>query len=202
VRVRGQCVAALPFASLLATLLATSFIVACARTGRATVTSGGMTWEVVDGAWGTDGDTLIGSGGHIETRAEYSDATIEVDVEQYADSGDRNVGIGFRCAATAYDPRKTDGYEVDWNSRKRMTVSVSTASVSKPLHRGWVAAAMLQPLKNHVVVRARGNTFVVEMNGVTVERYSDDEYARGHLRLWVESTGQAARFAHVRITPG
>jgi hypothetical protein len=174
---------------------------ACSR-GRGTLTSGGLTWEIIDGAWAADHDTLLGSGGHLETAMEYGDATIELDVEQYADSRNRNVGICFRCAVTDYDPRKTNGYEVDWTSTRRLNEFVSAANVSKPVHRTWLQSQALQPLKNHVIVRARGTTFVVEVNGVAVDSFSDDSYARGHVRLWVESTAQAVRFTNVRITPG
>jgi hypothetical protein len=174
----------------------------CSRSGRVILTSGGIAWEVLDGAWGTDGDTLIGSGGHVETAAEYDDATIEVDVEQYADSGERNVGIGFRSAFTDYDPRKTNGYEVDWTSKKRMNAFVNAASVSMPLHRAWLSSPALQPLRNHVVVRIRGSTFLVEVNGVAVDSFRDNAYTHGHVRLWVETSAQAVRFSNVRITPG
>jgi hypothetical protein len=182
-----------------ALLLATS---SCARPGKGTLTSGGVAWEVLDGAWGTDGDSLIGSGGRVETAADYDDATIELDVEQYVDSGERNVGIGFRSALTDYDPRKTNGYEVNWTSTRRLNEFVSSANVSNPLHRAWLSSPALQPLKNHVIVRARGSVFIVEVNGMAVDSFSDDEYTHGHVRLWVESSTQAVRFSHVRITPG
>jgi hypothetical protein len=133
---------------------------------------------------------------------EYGDATIELDVEQYADSRDRDVGIGVRCEVTDYDPGKTNGYEVDWTSTRRLNAFVSSANVSKPVHRTWLQSPVLQPLKNHVVLRAQGSTFVVEVNGMAVDSFSDDSYPRGHVRLWVESTAQAVRFSHVRITPG
>jgi hypothetical protein len=103
---------------------------------------------------------------------------------------------------TDYDARKTNGYEVDWTARKRINEFVSVANVAKPFHRAWLPSPALQPLRNHVMVRARGSTFVVEVNGVPVDSFSDDAYVRGHVRLWVESTTQAVRFAHVRITPG
>jgi hypothetical protein len=176
-------------------------LAACSRPGRVALNSGGVTWEVLDGAWGTDGNTLIGSGGSIETAAEYDDATIELDVEQFVDSGERNVGVGFRSALTDYDPRKTNGYEVDWTSRRSLNEFVSSASSSKALHRAWLSSPALRPLKNHVLVRARGTVFIVEVNGVAVDSFSDDEYPRGHFRLWVESTTQAVRFSNVRITP-
>jgi hypothetical protein len=166
------------------------------------ITSNGMTWEVIDGVWRTDGDALVGSGGSIETRAEYEDVTIELDAEQNTDSGERSVGIGFRCAFAAYDPRKTNGYEVDWSARNRMNEFVNVASVSKSLHRTWLSSRSLRPLKNHVVVRARGSTFIVEVNGVEVDRFHDDTFQHGHVRLWVESKAQSVRFEHVLITTG
>jgi hypothetical protein len=166
------------------------------------LTSGGIEWEVLDGAWGANGDVLVGSGGHIESSAEYGDATIELDVEQLTNSGERNVGIAVRSAFTDCDPRKTNGYEVDWTSTRRMNEFVSNASVAKPLHRAWLSSPALMPLKNHVVVRARGSTFIVEVNGVAVDSFSDDSFTHGHVRLWVESSAQAARFSNVRITPG
>jgi hypothetical protein len=173
----------------------------CSRSARVALTSNGMTWEVIDGVWRKDGDALVGSGGTIETSAEYGDATIELDAEQVADSGERNVGIWFRCAFADYDPRKTNGYEVDWTARNRMNEFVNAASVSKPLHRAWLSVRALRPLKNHVVVRAYGGTFIVEVNGVEVDRFSDDTFRRGHVRLWVESRAQSVRFEHVWITP-
>jgi hypothetical protein len=174
--------------------------VACSRSGRVTLTSSGIAWEVIDGAWETDGDVLVGRGGQIQTTGEYGDATIELDVEQSPDSRERTVGVGLRCSL-AYDPAKTNGYEVDWTSRKRINEFVTTANVSKSLHRVWLSSAALQPLKNHVVVRARGPTFIVEMNGMAVDSFNDDAYPRGHIRLWVETTAQTVRFAQVRITP-
>jgi hypothetical protein len=176
--------------------------VACSRSGRITLTSSGIAWEVIDGAWETDGDVLVGRGGEIQTTEEYGDATIELDVEQSPDPRERTVGVGLRCSFTAYDPAKTNGYEVDWTSRKRMNEFVSGASVSKPFHRVWLSSGALQPLKNHVVVRARGPTVIVEVNGTAVDSFTDDTYPRGHVRLWVETTAQTVRFARVRITPG
>jgi hypothetical protein len=145
---------------------------------------------------------LVGRGGQIQTTGEYGDATIELDVEQFTDSRERTVGVGIRCSFTAYDAAKTNGYEVDWTSRKRMNEFVSVASVSKPFHRVWLSSGALQPVKNHLVVRARGRTFLVEVNGVVVDSFSDDAYPRGHVRLWVETTAQTVRFERVRITPG
>jgi hypothetical protein len=177
-------------------------IVCCPKSGRSTLDCGGLTWEVVDGVWRTDGDALIGSGGHIETAAEYADLTIDVTVEEYADAGERSVGIGLRVGVPAYDPRKTNGYEVDWTSRRKMNEFVSMASVSRPLHRTWISLPALQPLKNHLVVTAKGRIVAIVVNGIAVDSFSDDEFAKGHVRLRVESTAQVVRFAQVRITPG
>jgi hypothetical protein len=179
-------------------LLATA---ACSRSDRVTLTSGGIEWGVIDGAWKTDGDALIGSKGLIETVAEYGDAVIEADVEQRTDARERTVGVGFRCSFTDYDPAKTNGYEVDWTSQKRMNEFVGVASVWRSPRRTWLSSRALQPATNHVVVRARGSTFLIEVNGLAVDSFSDDAYARGHVRLWVESTAQTVRFDHVRITP-
>jgi hypothetical protein len=175
--------------------------VACSRSRRVTLTSSEIAWEVIDGAWETDGDVLVGRGGLIQTTGEYGDATVELDVEQLPDRRERAVGVGLRCSFADYDPRKTNGYEVNWTSRKRMNEFVTAASVSKPFHRDWLSSGALQPLKNHVVVRARGRTFIVEVNGVAVDSFSDDAYPRGHVRLWVETTAQTVRFMRVRITP-
>src|SRR5579863_1912859 len=82
---------------------------ACPKSvGHATLEAAGTAWVVIDGTWRVDGDTLIGSGGHVQSTAEYDDLTIDVDVEQSADSGDRSVGIGLRYSFTSYDPRKTN----------------------------------------------------------------------------------------------
>jgi hypothetical protein len=46
---------------------------------------------------------LIGSGGHVQSTAEYDDVTIEMDVEKNADFAYGNVGVGFRYSVTNYE---------------------------------------------------------------------------------------------------
>jgi hypothetical protein len=180
----------------------TLLVMACPKSsGRATLTSAGTTWEVIDGTWKVEGNTLMGSGGHVQSTAEYDDVTIEMDVEQNADLGDRNVGVGLRYSFTNYDSRKTNGYDINWNSRKRINEFVGEANVWKPLHRNWLSSPALQPLNNHLVVRARGALFSVEVNGVVIDTFSDGTYVRGHVSLWVESTRQTVRFANIRLSP-
>jgi hypothetical protein len=58
-----------------------------------------MTWQVHDGKWQVDGDTLSGSGGHVATTQEFTDGFIDMDVDTPA-MGDRTVGIGLHITGS------------------------------------------------------------------------------------------------------
>src|SRR5580700_8637084 len=65
------------------------------KAGRPTLEAGGVTWRILNGTWKKQADSLVGSGGHIQSATDLTDGTLEMDIEQQGAAGS-TVGVGFR----------------------------------------------------------------------------------------------------------
>jgi len=90
-------------------------LVSCSKSGgptkggRPELEVGGVTWRVLNGTWKKDGDSLLGSGGHVQSAVDLTDGTVEMDIEEEGSLG-HTVGVGFRYTLYEDDPSRASGY--------------------------------------------------------------------------------------------
>ena len=172
------------------------------RPGAQTLSFGGTTWEVLDGTWSVNGDTLVGSGGSIWTLKDYSDGAIDLDVETPAQGGDRTVGVGFHITATGGDPQKSNGYGFNFTAAQTFNVFKGTANSWQPMNPAQTSFQKgdgLQPDKNQIHVEMNGGHYRVSANGRQMADFQDASYGTGRYKLFVESSAWQAKFSQLRI---
>lgn len=175
--------------------------------GRPELDVGGVRWEIIDGSWKKDGDVLIGSGGHIQTKKDFGDATLELDIEEASANppgaaGD-TIGIGFRYLLTYDDLARANGYMLELLD-STFTVVRGANNYWQPVNpelRGFQRSGLFVPRKNHLAIAMTGATFRIDVNHDTLLAFEDRSYAHGHASLWVESAMHTVRFSNVRVTP-
>ncbi len=171
------------------------------RSGRVTLDVGGVTWRILSGRWTKDGDVLLGSGGHIQSVADLTDGTIELDVDEQGALG-RKIGIGFRYMLVDDDPARSSGYTLNLSAHA-FNVFRGANNYWLPLNpdtKGLIPSSIVDPKKNHVTIRMKGSSFEIEVNGSVLVSVSDEAYAHGHVNLWVESSDQSVVFSNIHVT--
>jgi predicted Ser/Thr protein kinase len=165
---------------------------------RSTLRVGGQLWEIVDGEWLAEGDELVGRAGHAQTVDDVADATIQLDAWMPTSMG-ATVGVGFRYSLAGDDPMAQCGYGFNFRPTGEGATFLGDKGDWGVVTMGYHPTPALHSGWNAMVIRMQGTTFRIEMNGQTVDEFTDARWPRGRLNLWV-SRGEA-RFAHVRITP-
>ena len=161
-----------------------------------TLNFAGMTWQVHDGKWQVDGDTLSGSGGHLATTQEFTDGFIDMDVETPA-MGDRTVGIGFHITGS----EGQNGYGFNFTSAQTFNTFKGTANNWQPINPAMTTFQQtdkLQPNHNQFHVEMAGDRYRVWANGQQLADFTDATYKKGYYNLWVESSGWTVKFSQVR----
>ena len=157
----------------------------------------GTTWQVTDGKWQVDGDTLSGSGGHLMTTEQFGDGSFDVEVETPA-MGDRTVGIGFRVTGS----EGQNGYAFNFTAAQTFNVFKGTANNWQPVNPAATTfqhSDVLQPNRNALHLEMAGDRYRVWVNGQQLADFQDATYTKGHYNLWVESSGWTVKFTNLRI---
>jgi hypothetical protein len=160
----------------------------------------------VDGSWHVEGETLVGLGGHVETKTQMTDGTVEMDIEQApsatASSGaGHTVGIGYRHSLPYGDLARANGYSMNIQN-PTFTVVRGANNYWQPVTpdlRGYQRSGFFDPRKNHVAIHMTGRSFGMDLNGNSLITFDDPSYERGHTALWVESTTDPVRFSNVHF---
>jgi hypothetical protein len=198
----------LPARSLgLAPFFAALALASCSKsapttTGRPQLQAGGVTWQVLGGTWAKDGDALVGTGGHIQTVADFTDGTVEISVEE-TEPSDQTIGIGFRYSFANNDPTHSTGYGLHF-SKRGFNVFRGANNYWQPVNpelRGFVPSSSINPTRNRFVLRMSGTSFQIDANGDSLFIFTDTTHPHGHVDLWVESQTQKVRFSNIRMTP-
>jgi hypothetical protein len=165
---------------------------------RTSFDAAGQRWEIVDGDWRRDGDTLVGTSGHAQTTIDLADATLSLDLD-LAGKPPPTVGVGFRYSLTGDDPRAQCGYGFNLRGGSEAASFLGENGDWGPVGRGYQATPALHAGANHLVVRMKGADFRIEVNGTQVDAFTDSRWPHGRVNLWV-SRGEA-RFSNVRVAP-
>jgi len=170
------------------------------KAGRPTLTAGGVTWRILNGNWKKQGDSLVGSGGHIQSATELTDGTIEMDIEEQG-GAPSTVGVGFRYMLFNDDPSRASGYTLNLSGNAFNVFRGANnywLSVN-PDTKGLIPSSIIDPKKNHVIIRLKGPSFEIDVNGASLINLSDSAYTHGHVNLWVESAGQSVLFSNIQV---
>jgi hypothetical protein len=171
-------------------------------TGRPQLQAGGVAWQILGGTWTKDGDALVGTGGHIQTVADFTDGTAELTVEQ-TEPSEQTIGIGFRYSFANNDPTHSTGYALHF-SKRGFNVFRGANNYWQPVNpelRGFVPSSTIEPTRNRFVLRLSGGTFQIDANGASLFMFTDTTHPHGHIDLWVESPTQKVRFSNIRLSP-
>ena len=166
-------------------------------TGPQTLNFAGMTWQVQDGKWRVEGDTLSGSGGHLATIQEFGDGLIDLDVDTPA-MGDRTVGIGFHITG----PDLGNGYAFNFTAGQTFNVFEGTGNNWQPVNPAMTTfqqTGSLRPDHNQFHIEMAGDRYRVWANGQQLADFTDASRKKGSLMLWVESSGWTVKFSQVRV---
>lgn len=167
-------------------------------TGPRSLNFAGMTWQVHEGNWQVDGDTLSGSGGHLATTQEFTDGFIDVDVDAPPAMGVRTVGIGFHITG----PDLGNGYAFNFTADQTFNVFEGTANNWQPVNPAMTTfqqTGSLAPDHNQVHIEMAGDRYRVWANGQQLADFTDASRKKGSLMLWVESSGWTVKFSHMRV---
>ncbi|WP_205875835.1 family 16 glycoside hydrolase [Mycobacterium camsae] len=167
-------------------------------TGPQTLNFAGITWQVHDGKWQVEGDTLSGSGGHLATTQEFTDGFIDVDVDTPPAMGDRTVGIGFHITG----PDLGNGYAFNFTATQTFNVFEGTGNNWQPVNPAMTSfqqTGSLQPDHNQFHIELAGDRYRVWANGQPLADFNDPSQRKGSLMLWVESSGWTVKFSHMRV---
>ena len=173
------------------------------KPGRQELQAGGLTWRVFGGTWKTDGSSLVGSGGHLESVVDLTDGTIELDVEAAGPSTGM-IGVEFRHLVVKDDVGHSSGYGLHV-SGQAFNVFRGANDYWLPVSpevKGLSTSSILDSKRNHVIVRMRGPSFQIEANGASLFNFVDEAYPHGHIDLWVESPQATVRFSNIHVTAG
>lgn len=171
------------------------------KAGRPQLQVGGMSWRIVSGNWKKEGDTLVGSGGHIQSVTDLSDGTLEMDVEERGASSYYTVGLGFRYTLFDDQQSRASGYTLNLQGHG-FNVFRGANDYWLPVNpdtKGFIKSSIIDPKKNHVIIRMKGSSFEFEVNGAPLINLSDDAYAHGHVNLWVETAEQTVVFSNIQV---
>ena len=161
------------------------------------VSFAGMSWQVTDGSWHAAGDAVTGSGGHLATADEFTNGSIDVDVET-PDMGDRTVGIGFHVSGS----KGQNGYAFNFTAAQTFNVFKGTDDNWQPVRPEMTTfqrSDALAPNRNHVHIEMTGGQYRVWVNGQQLADFQDAAYPRGRFNLWVESSAWTVTFSNLRI---
>jgi hypothetical protein len=163
--------------------------------------AGGLAWRVQDGSWREEEGTLVGSGGQVISTNALGDGTLELDVASLTEGASHAVGVGFR-AQLGTEREDGSGYGVNFRlGTDRFDVLEGRAGAwSSVVEQGRRGSPSLRARDNHVLVRARGGHFEIEINGERAASFDDATYASGGLTLWVQSHNERVRFSGIHFT--
>jgi hypothetical protein len=170
------------------------------KPGRAELTFGGVTWQVLDGSWSVDGDALVGSGGRVQSKKAVADGTFDVDVEP-GDAPGAEASVGFRYALTYDDPSRAEGYLLKMKD-KTFNVFRGANSYFQPVlpeMKGFSPSGLLNGKREHVSIHMMGSAFRIDANGDPLLSFEDTTFARGRVELG--AGGGKVRFSGVQLSP-
>jgi hypothetical protein len=179
------------------------------KAARAQLSAGGVTWRVLSGSWRTEGDALVGSGGRIQSVTDLTDGTLEMDIEERGATG-HTVGVGFRYLLVDDDPLRSSGYTLNlgdhafnvFRGANNYWVPVNPDLAGGPLTAGTTKLAtssLIDPKKDHVVLRMKGQDFEIDVNGAALMSFTDAACSHGHVHLWVEAADQVVVFSNLHV---
>lgn len=190
------------------------FSLSCATTAKQTATGwtvlfdgGGLSqWDVVEGGeWSVEDGALIGrngqnwstnpqeTGSYLRTKKAYGDFELSL---EYTVNQRGNSGVFFRCAKeknpafTGYEMQITDAHGRELNEKNSGLYDVvgMSKNVIKPTGE-W----------NHAVIRAKGQSISITVNGEKVVEHVGDRSLVGHIGLQNHDEHSVVKFRNVKV---